>query len=135
MTASDLPETLEPLQSCHSQSQKRTSPSRVSAIISLLFAAGHFMGGLKEWSPMVDNPVLQSMRTVRFHIMGMDRSYLDFFMGFGHSVTVSLLLQSVLLWVLGVVARRVSQQLQSTSCSLLSDPTSGVLTRALLGRV
>ena len=84
---------------------------------------------------MVDNPVLQSMRTVRFHIMGMDRSYLDFFMGFGHSVTVSLLLQSVLLWVLGVVARRVSQQLQSTSCSLLSDPTSGVLTRALLGRV
>jgi hypothetical protein len=78
---------------------------RVSAIISLLFTAGHFMGGLKNWSPMGDNPVLQSMRTVRFHIMGADRSYLDFFMGFGHSLTVSLLLQSVLLWILGDVAR------------------------------
>ena len=78
---------------------------RVSAIISLLFTAGHFMGGLKNWSPMGDNPVLQSMRTVRFHIMGLDRSYLDFFLGFGHSLTVSLLLQSVLLWILGDAAR------------------------------
>ena len=78
---------------------------RVSAIISLLFTAGHFMGGLKNWSPMGDNPVLESMRTVRFHIMGLDRSYLDFFLGFGHSLTVSLLLQSVLLWILGDAAR------------------------------
>jgi hypothetical protein len=78
---------------------------RVSAIISLFFTAGHFMGGLKNWSPMGDNPVLQSMRTVRFHVIGADRSYLDFFMGFGHSLTVSLLLQSVLLWILGDAAR------------------------------
>ena len=78
---------------------------RVSAIISLLFTAGHFMGGLENWSPMGDNPVLQSMRTVRFHVMGVDRSYLDFFLGFGHSLTVSLLLQSVLLWILGDAAR------------------------------
>ena len=78
---------------------------RISASISLLFTAGHFMGGLKNWSPMGDNPVLQSMRTVRFQVMGADRSYLDFFMGFGHSLTVSLLLQSVLLWILGDVAR------------------------------
>jgi hypothetical protein len=78
---------------------------RVSAIISLLFTAGHFMGGLQNWSPMGDNPVLQSMRTVRFDIMGVNRSYLDFYMGFGHSITVSFLLQSVLLWILGDVAR------------------------------
>jgi len=78
---------------------------RVSAGISLLFTAGHFMGGLKNWSPMGDNPVLQSMRTARFQVMGADRSYLDFFMGFGHSLTVFLLLQSVLLWNLGDVAR------------------------------
>jgi hypothetical protein len=78
---------------------------RISAIISLLFTAGHFMGGLENWSPMGDNPVLQSMRTVRFHVMGVDRSYLDFFLGLGHSVTVSLLLQSVLLWILGDAAR------------------------------
>lgn len=78
---------------------------RISSIISLLFTAGHFMGGLQSWSPVADNPVLQSMRSVRFDVMGVNRSYLDFYMGFGHSLTVSLLLQSVLLWSLGNVAR------------------------------
>jgi hypothetical protein len=78
---------------------------RVSAIISLLFTAGHFMGGMQNWSPIADNAVLQSMRTVRFDVMGVNRSYLDLYMGLGHSLTVSLLLQTVLLWILGNVAR------------------------------
>lgn len=78
---------------------------RVSAVVSLLFTLGHFMGGTQNWSPMADNPVLESMRTVRFNVMGVDRSYLDFYLGFGHTATVNLLLQSVLLWMLGNVAR------------------------------
>ena len=78
---------------------------RVSAIISLLFSVGHFMGGLQNWSPMEDNPVFRSMRTVRFDVMGVSRSYLDLYLGFGHSITVSLLLQSALLWTLGNAAR------------------------------
>jgi hypothetical protein len=47
---------------------------RISAVISLLFAAGHTLGGLKYWSPMGDNQVLQAMRTVRFDTMGVNRS-------------------------------------------------------------
>ena len=78
---------------------------RVSAVISILFTAGHFMGGTQNWSPIPDNPVLQSMRTVRFDVMGVNRTYLDFYVGFGHSLTVSLLLQSALLWMLGNMAR------------------------------
>jgi len=78
---------------------------RVSAIISLLFTAGHFMGGRKNWSPMGETPVLQSMRTVHFDVMGVNRSYLDLYMGLGHSLTVYLLLQSVLLWLLSNLAR------------------------------
>ena len=79
---------------------------RVSAVISLLFTVGHFMGGRQNWSPMPDNPVLDSMRTVRFSVMGVDRSYLDFYLGFGHTLTVNLLMQSLLLWMLGEVARK-----------------------------
>jgi len=33
--------------------------------------------------------------------MGVSRSYLDFFMGFGWSIGVAMLLQAVLLWQLG----------------------------------
>jgi hypothetical protein len=78
---------------------------RISAIISLVFALGHSLGGLKRWSPMGDNEVLKAMETVRFDTMGANRSYLDFFMGFGWSLTVAMLLQSILLWQLASLAR------------------------------
>lgn len=85
---------------------KTTIWLRVSAIISLLFAVGHTLGGMQSWSPIADNTVLQSMRTVHFDVMGVHRSYLDFYLGFGYSLSVSLFLQSVLLWILSNVARR-----------------------------
>jgi hypothetical protein len=78
---------------------------RIASVISLLFAAGHTRGGLKNWSPMGENEVLKAMATVRFETMGASRSYLDFFMGFGWSIGVFMLLQTVLLWQLGSMAR------------------------------
>lgn len=78
---------------------------RISAVISLLFTIGHAVGGLKYWSPMGDNPVLQSMRATRFATMGTNRSYFEFFMGFGHALTVSQIVQTILLWQLAMLAR------------------------------
>lgn len=78
---------------------------RVSAVISLLFAVGHSLGGMQNWSPVADNPVLQSMRAVSFHVMGVDRTYLDFYKGFGYSLSVSMFLQAALLWILSNLAR------------------------------
>jgi hypothetical protein len=78
---------------------------RISSIISLLFAVGHTLGGLKYWSPMGENPVLQAMRTVRFDTMGVSRSYFDFYMGFGYSLSVCQLMLSILLWQLATLAR------------------------------
>jgi hypothetical protein len=79
---------------------------RTSSVISLLFTIGHSLGGLHDWSPMPENAVLNAMRTVHFDVMGVSRSYYDFYMGFGHSNTVAMLLQTVLLWQLASVARR-----------------------------
>ena len=78
---------------------------RIASIISLVFTVGHTLGGRQEWSPMGDNEVLKAMTTVRFDTMGANRSYLDFFMGFGWSISVAMLLQSVLLWRLASLAR------------------------------
>ena len=78
---------------------------RIASVISLLFTAGHTMGGLKQWSPMGDNPVLKSMTDVRFDTMGANRSYLDFFMGFGWSISVLMLMQTILLWQLASLAK------------------------------
>ena len=78
---------------------------RIASVISLLFALGHTLGGMKHWSPMGDNDVLKAMTSTRFDVMGTSRSYLDFYLGFGWSLSVALLLQSVLLWEIASLAR------------------------------
>jgi hypothetical protein len=77
---------------------------RIASLISLVFTAGHSLGGLQKWSPMGENEVLKAMTAVRFDTMGANRSYLDFFMGFGWSITVAMLLQTLLLWQLASLA-------------------------------
>jgi hypothetical protein len=84
---------------------KTTLWLRISSIVSLLFAAGHTLGGLQEWSPTGDNPVLRSMKEVHFDTMGVNRSYFDFYMGFGWSISVTLAMQAILLWQLASHAR------------------------------
>jgi heme A synthase len=78
---------------------------RISSVIALLFAAGHALGGLSDWSPMQVNPVIEAMRTEHFDVMGVSRSYLDFYQGFGNLLTVTQLLQAALLWQLATLAR------------------------------
>jgi hypothetical protein len=78
---------------------------RISSVLSLLFAVGHTLGGRKYWSPMGDNQVLQAMRTVHFDLAGTSRSYLDFYRGFGYSISVFQVMLAVLLWQLATLAR------------------------------
>jgi len=84
---------------------KTTPLLRIASVISLAFTAGHTMGGLQQWSPMGANPVLKSMTDVRFDVMGASRSYLDFYMGLGWSISVLMLMQTILLWQLASLAR------------------------------
>lgn len=78
---------------------------RISSVITLLFAAGHTLGGLNYWSPMGDNLVLQAMRSVRFDTLGANRSYFDFYLGFGYSLSVTQVMLAILLWQLATLAR------------------------------
>ena len=78
---------------------------RISAIVSLLFAAGRTLGSRGSWSPVGDNEVLVSMRTVHFHFQGVSRSFLDFYRGFGYILSVFLVLQGIVLWQLVAIAR------------------------------
>jgi hypothetical protein len=78
---------------------------RIASGISLLFAIGHSIGGLQKWSPMGDNEVLKAMTAVQFDVMGAQRSYFDFYVGFGWSISVTMLMQAVLLWQMASVAK------------------------------
>jgi len=102
---------------------------RISSIITLLYAAGHTLGGLKYWSPMGDNAVLQAMRTVHFDTMGVNRSYLDFYMGFGYALLVSQVMLAVLLWQLATLARTNTQMVRPMIAVItLAVAASGVIT-------
>jgi hypothetical protein len=77
---------------------------RIAAVIALLFAAGHTLGGRKDWSPIGETEVLQAMRTQSYEVMGQSRTYLDFYRGFGYALSVDQVLTAVLLWFLAGIA-------------------------------
>ena len=106
---------------------------RIAAVISALFAVGHGLGGLKKWSPMGDNDVLRQMTAVHFQTMGANRSYLDFYLGFGWSLTIAMLLQTFLLWQAASLARdNVAIVRPMTAAFILATIASAVISWCFL---
>lgn len=80
---------------------------RVSAIVALLFALGHTLGGLKGWAPIA-SPALEAMRSASFAAEGVTRTYDDFYRGFGFSLSVFMLLEAIVLWQLAGLATQAA---------------------------
>src|SRR5271167_5209736 len=72
---------------------------RIAAVLLLLFDAGHTSGF--PWSDPQWGVDLGPMRSTHFYILGFSRTYWDFYVGFGLTVSVFLLLAVVLAWQLG----------------------------------
>jgi len=79
---------------------------RIASIITLLYFAGHTSG--IPWTPDVGPgavPVIEAMKGYSFDAMGSTRTYWDFYFGFGVIISLYVLLQSVVLWQLGSLAK------------------------------
>ena len=77
---------------------------RVSSALLVLFALGHTVGfrrGDPRWGA---DAVVNGMRSVSFEVQGFNRTYWDFFVGFGLFVSVFLLFAAVLSWRFGSMA-------------------------------
>lgn len=74
---------------------------RISAVLLVLFAAGHTLGFRKVDPRWGVDSLVASMRTIHFLAQGFDRTYYDFYAGFGLFVSVFLLFAAVLAWQLG----------------------------------
>src|SRR4051812_1880511 len=106
---------------------------RIASIISLLFTAGHSVGGLQKWSPTQDNEVLKAMTDVHFDAMGVSRSYLDLYLGMGWTISVFMLLQTVLLWQMASLARTNAGQLRGMIAAFaLAALASGIIAWRLI---
>jgi len=92
------------------------SPSlllRIAAVLTLLYCAGHTMG--MPWTPSVrpqDIAVLDAMKSDRFEVLGSTRSYWDFYIGFGISISVYLALQAIVLWQLAPLAKEAGARVR-----------------------
>jgi hypothetical protein len=81
---------------------------RVASVLTVLHCIGHTIGGVFG----VDAPpgtkegaVVQAMKSNQFDVMGATRSFWDFFIGFGLTISVSSLVQAVVFWQLAGLAK------------------------------
>jgi hypothetical protein len=74
---------------------------RSAAVLTLLLGVGHMIG--KPWIPAKDPQAMTAvaaMTSHRMHVMGFDRTFMDFYVGFGLMLGVYLLAQAAMLWML-----------------------------------
>jgi hypothetical protein len=76
---------------------------RVAAVLSLLHCLGHTIGGVfgvDAPSGTKEGTVVEAMKSNQFDVMEATRSYWDFFIGYGLTISFSALFQTVVLWQL-----------------------------------
>ena len=77
---------------------------KISSVILVLFALGHTIGFRQVDPRWAADTVVDGMRTVHFEVQGFNRTYWDFFTGFGLLVSVVLLFAAVLAWRFGSIS-------------------------------
>jgi hypothetical protein len=91
---------------------------RISAVLLVLFAAGHTFGFRQTNPAWGADAVVGLMRSAHFDAEGFNRSYWDFFSAFGLFFSVFLLFAAVLAWVLGALPAEILTRVRSIAWAL-----------------
>lgn len=94
---------------------------RALAGVLAFFTVGHTIGMLTP--PATGSPaaaVLDTMQRVRFPVMGFNRSYAEFYRGFGLFVSLEFAFLGVLALQIGAISRRDPQQALPLAITLLA---------------
>ncbi len=74
---------------------------RVASVLLILFALGHTLGFRRVDPRWGVDSLIGALRSTHFDVQGLNRTYWDFYVGFGLFVTVLLVFVAVLSWQLG----------------------------------
>lgn len=86
---------------------------RIASVLTLVHAVLHTIGGVYgKPSPGAAATAWAVMQANHFVLMGNERSYAEFYRGFGLCVTVFLTMESVVLWLLGSLAKQDAARLR-----------------------
>lgn len=92
---------------------------RTASVLLLVFAALHTFG-FRQVDPQwgVDS-LISLMRSIHFDILGTNRTYWDFFVGFGLFFSIFLVFTAVLAWQLGGLPRQTLAVMRGTAWALV----------------
>lgn len=76
---------------------------RVAAVLLALFAVGHTVGFRRVDPQWGIDAVITQMKAESFQVLGMQRTYWDFFVGFGFFVSILQLFATLVAWQLAAV--------------------------------
>jgi hypothetical protein len=103
----------------------RLSPTlllRIASVLTVLHCIGHTIGGVFS----VDAPpgtkegaVVSMMKSNEFDVIGATRSFWDFFIGYGLTISVSSLLQAVVFWQLASIAKTETRRIRPIIAAFL----------------
>jgi hypothetical protein len=78
---------------------------RIASILLILFALGHTLGFRRLDPRWKVDSIIAALRSTHFEVQGLNRTYWDFYVGFGFFVTVLLLFAALLAWQLGGLSK------------------------------
>jgi hypothetical protein len=94
---------------------------RIAAVLSFLYFLGHSAG--MPWTPSegaATSTLIGLMKSYRFEVLGSERTYWDFYEGFGLTVSVFMLLEAVVLWFLARLAVKEAHRLRPLVLAFLA---------------
>ncbi len=80
---------------------------RISSALLVLFAVGHTLGFRRVDPNWGVDSFISALKSTHFSVQGMNRTYWDFYTGFGLFVTVFLLFTAILTWQLGSLPKEI----------------------------
>ena len=78
---------------------------RIASVLLIFFALGHTLGFRRVDPRWGVDSIIGALRSTHFDVQGLNRTYWDFYVGFGLFVTVLLVFIAVLSWQLGSLSK------------------------------
>jgi hypothetical protein len=93
---------------------------RVAAVLTLIHAILHTIGGVfGKPEPGAAEAAVAAMQANHFLVMGVHRTYADFYSGMGLAVSIFLTIEAVVFWQLSSLAKNQAQRLRPILAAFL----------------
>jgi hypothetical protein len=86
---------------------------RTASVLTMIHAILHTIGGVfGKPDPGAASAAFAAMQANQFLVMGLPRTYADFFRGLGLGITIFLTIEAIVFWQLGSLAKTQAQRLR-----------------------